>query len=160
MFLIVDANVLIDYAEADLSVLVRVGEHLAPVCVARDVLGEVERLDEEACRHLGIRVVDGTVEQIVEAGSRRGGLSFADRMCLILARDQGWTCVSNDRPLRRACEGQGVKVLWGFELMLELVRVGGMDADAAIAVAEAIAVANPWIGTKVVEAFRRKVREG
>ena len=131
MLLIVDANVLIDYAKADLSVLALVVEYLGPVHVVRDVLAEVNQLDEEACEHLGVQVVDGTLDQILEAGARRGSLSFADRMCLILARDESWTCVSNDGPLRRACEADGVSVLWGLQLILELVHMGGMDEDLA-----------------------------
>lgn len=158
MLLLVDANVLIDYATADLSVLALVVEHLGPVYVARDVLDEVDQLDEDACERLGVKVVDGTVEQILEAGAARGGLSFADRMCLILARDGGWTCVSNDGPLRRACIAEGAKVMWGLQMMLELVAAGGLEAEAAIVVAEAIGEGNRWIGAAVIAEFRRKVR--
>ncbi|RME21207.1 MAG: hypothetical protein D6798_18700 [Deltaproteobacteria bacterium] len=103
-------------------------------------------------------MVDGTLEQILEAGAERGSLSFADRMCLILARDESWTCVSNDGPLRRACEADGVGVLWGLQLMLELVHAGGMEPDAAIAVAEAIGAENRWIGAGVIAEFKRRVR--
>lgn len=80
-------------------------------------------------------------------------------MCLILARDEGWTCVSNDGPLRRACSASGATVMWGLQMMLELVAAGGLEVGEAIAVAEAIAAENRWIGTGVIEAFKRKARK-
>lgn len=79
-------------------------------------------------------------------------------MCLILARDHGWVCVTNDGRLRRACSEQGVEIRWGLQLMLEVVDAGGLEAGTAIEVAETIGRMNPWIGEAVVEAFLKKVR--
>lgn len=157
MLLVVDANVLIDFAKADLSVLALVVRHLGPVHVPRDVLDEVHQLDEDACTRLGLAIIDGTLEQLGEAGAMRGGLSFADRMCLILARDSGWICVSNDGRLRRTCGEVGVEVRWGLQLLLDLVAAGGMEADGAIEVAEAIAAVNPWIGAEVIARFKEQL---
>lgn len=158
MLLLLDANVLIDFVTTDGQVLAKVVEHLGAVHVPRDVLAEVEQLDEVACAALGLVIVDGTVEQLTEAGSARGRLSFEDRVCLIIARDNGWTCVTNDGRLRRECEAVNVPVLWGFQLMIELVRRGALTADEAVAVAEAVGRANPRLTPEVVEAFRVKVR--
>jgi hypothetical protein len=110
MLLLVDANVLIDFALTDRTVLAVVVRHVGVAHVPRDVLAEVEQLDEAACAELGLVVVDGTLEQLTEAGAGTGRLSFEDRVCLILARDNGWTCVSNDGRLRRECEAAGVAV--------------------------------------------------
>lgn len=158
MLLLVDANVLIDFATTDRTVLSRVARHLGAIHVPRDVLAEVDQLDEAACTELGLVVIDGTIEQLAEAGAARGRLSFEDRVCLILARDHGWTCVTNDGALRRECAAAGIAVMWGLELMLELVAAGGMRADEAIAVAEAIGRANPRMKAEVVEEFRSKLR--
>ncbi len=113
MLLLVDANVLIDYAKTGPTVFTLVARHLGPVHVPRDVLGEVDQLDEDACDRLGLVLVEGTLEQILEAGAGAGGLSFPDWMCLILARDQGWTCVTNDGRLRRACAEASVGLCGG-----------------------------------------------
>ena len=156
MLLVVDANVLIDFAKADVSVLALVVRHVGPLHVARDVLDEVSQLDEDACARLGVTIVDGTLEQLAEAGAMRGGLSFEDRMCLILARDNGWVCVSNDGKLRRTCGEFGVEVWWGLQLLLDLVAAGALEADAAIDVAEAIGAVNPWIAPAVIDDFKRK----
>jgi hypothetical protein len=157
MLLLVDANVLIDYAQADPTVLALVAHHLGPVHVPQDVLDEVDQLDEEACDRLGLKVVEGTLGQVLEAGAGGGGLSFPDWMCLILARDHGWTCVTNDGRLRTACAAEGVSVLWGLQLMVQLVDAGELDGKDAIGVAEAIEETNPWLSARVVAAFREKV---
>lgn len=158
MLLLVDANVLIDFASTDRGVLALVVRHLGQVHVPRDVLDEVDQLDEAACAGLGLVIVEGTIDQLAEAGALRGRLSFQDRICLILARDSGWTCVSNDGRLRRECEAASVPVMWGFQLMLELVGRGVMDASAAIAVAEAVGQSNPRMKPEIVASFREKVR--
>lgn len=158
MLLLVDANVLIDFALADRAVLALVAGHVGAVHVPRDVLAEVDQLDEAACAELGLVVVDGTLEQLAEAGAGSGRLSFEDRLCLILARDNGWTCISNDGRLRRECEAAGVAVMWGLQLMLELVARGTMTPDAAIEVAEAIGRVNPRMRPEVIDEFRRRAR--
>jgi len=153
----VDANVLIDFVQTDIRVLHLVNRHIGPLCVARDVLDEVSRLDEVACLQLGIRIVDGTLDQIAEAGTHRGGLSFQDWVCLILARDNQWVCVTNDKRLRRRCRELGVEVRWGLQLLLDLVTVGAMAGASAVRCAEAIAEVNPTIGRAVIDDFKRRI---
>ena len=156
---IADANVLIDYAKTSPEILGLVADHVGPVYVAAAVLDEVEQLDEAQCQAIGLTVVDGTLAQLTEASQRGGPLSFEDKLCLVLARDHGWACLSNDGPLRDACAAQGVSVVWGLEIMLQLVEAGHLGVDKAIAVADAIHAVNPlYITQKIVSAFRRKVQ--
>jgi rRNA-processing protein FCF1 len=157
---IADANVLIDYAKTSPEILELVAKHVGPVYVAADVLEEVEQLDERQCHELGLAVVEGSLAQMTEAAQRGGPLSFEDKLCLVLARDNGWACLSNDGPLRDACKAQGVSVVWGLEIMLLLVEGNHVSAEKAIAVAESIQVVNPlYITKKIVNAFRRKVQQ-
>lgn len=158
MLLLVDANVLIDFATTDPEVLALVVRHVGAVHVPREVFDEVDQLDEAACAKLGLQIVEASVDQLLEAGSQRGRLSFADRVCMALARDNGWTCVTNDGRLRRECLEAAVHVMWGFQLLISLVDCGAMTADAAIAVAEAVGRANPYMKPEVVAAFITKVR--
>lgn len=158
MLLLVDANVLIDFVGADREVLALMVRHLGAIHVPRDVLDEVAALDEPTCTALGLRLVEGTLDQLTEAAARRGRLSFTDRMCLILARDHGWTCVTNDGRLRRECDAAGVPVMWGLQVLLGLVACGALTADAAVAVAEAIGRENVQLRAEVVAEFVRKVR--
>jgi rRNA-processing protein FCF1 len=157
---IADANVLIDYAKTTSDILTLVAKHVGPVYVAADVLEEVEQLDEAQCQAIGLQVVDGNLAQLTEASQRGGPLSFEDKLCLVLARDNGWSCMSNDVPLREACKAQGVPVVWGLEILLTLVEGKHLTASAAIQVAQAIHAVNPmFITTKVLAAFQKKVAE-
>jgi rRNA-processing protein FCF1 len=121
-FLLVDANVLVDYQAADLAILSLVSRHVGTVHIVSTMLAEVDGLDESECERLGFRVVKPTLAQATEAASPNGRLSFQDRTCLVVCRDNGWTCVSNDKALRRSCDAVGVAVRGGLELMLELVQ--------------------------------------
>lgn len=157
MLLVVDANVLIDFAKTDPAVLALAARHVGAIYVLRDVLDEVDQLDEDACVRLGLTVLDGTLDQVLEAGAMRGPLSFADWLCVIVARDAGWTCVSNDGRLRRECQERGVPVRRGLQIVLDVVEAGAMTPEEAVEVAEAICRTNRWISPAVLAEFRRKV---
>ena len=158
--LVIDANVLIDYAATDESVLTLAARHLGRLIVALPVLDEVELLDAAACDRLGIEVVEPTLEQLLEAGAERGRLSFEDRLCLIVARDAGWRCVTNDRRLRAACEAASIPVMWSLELLLELVITGQFPPDQAIAIAEELHGISPrHITSDIVADFRGRIKE-
>lgn len=158
--MVVDANVLIDYVGSNLSILGLVAELVGPIYVPRPILEEVGGLDEAGCARLGIRLAEASTDQLLEAGAGRGRLSFSDRLCLILARDRSWTCVTNDRALRKACGEISIPVLWGLELMLELVSLRRLTAEAALDVAAAIHRSNPrHITPEILERFERKVSQ-
>jgi len=87
-----------------------------------------------------------------------GSLSFQDALCLFLAKRETWTCVTNDKPLRRACTSGGVDVLWGLEMMQRAVGPGAMTVTAAVGMAEKIHSLNPRFATaKLLTAFERKL---
>jgi hypothetical protein len=78
-FLLVDANVLVDYQSADLTILSLVSRHVGPVHIVSTVLAEVDGLDESECERLGFRVVEPTIGQANAAALPDGRLSLADR---------------------------------------------------------------------------------
>jgi predicted nucleic acid-binding protein len=156
--LILDACVLIDYLDADESVLAEIARHLGCVHVAATVLEEVNGLDESRAAELGLRVVEPSLELLADAAVRRGGLSFQDHVCLLLAKQEGWTCVTSDGALRKACVDDGVQVLWGLEPIALLVERGHMVADVAVELAGRIAALNPYVTSEIVLRFVRRVR--
>jgi rRNA-processing protein FCF1 len=159
-YLLVDANVLIDYVKAERSILALVARHLGEVRVLSTILAEVDQLDAEECERLGLQVVEPDPAQVVAAAERRGRLSFQDHLCLLVARERGWTCVTNDGALRRALGENRVPTVWGLELMVELVRIGQLDPGEARAVAETIHTTNPLhIRRSLVEQFAARIRE-
>lgn len=158
-YLLVDANVLIDYVASDLSVLTLASRCLGEVHVLITVLDEVDGLDVADCERLGLRVVEPVLAELTEAAVKRGSLSVQDHLCLIVARTNSWTCVTNDAVLRRVCDADGVPVLWGLEIMTALVRLAQLGAEDAVAVARAIHASNPLhIKASIVERFAEIVR--
>ena len=53
--------------------------------------------------------------------------------------------------LLQACEEAGVSVLWGLELMIELVQSRQLGAKAALEIAQGIRSTNPFITEEIVE---------
>lgn len=149
--LIMDANVLIDLCAADRTVIRLISDHVGRVHVPLPVLfEEVEQIDEAEYADLGIAPVDPPLQTATEAAGRRAGLSFHDHLCLLLARDNGWTCVTNDGRLRRECAAEKVPVLWGLETVALLVDRGVLDAKAAEEIGRGVQRANPRFITEVV----------
>lgn len=158
MLLIVDANVLIDYSNSDLSMLTLVSQHVGSIHVPSVILDEVDGLTEEECINFGLIVVEEPIEILLEAGATRGALSFEDHVCLLLAAQNEWTCVTNDKPLHKACSEEDVSVVWGLRLLIHLVEVAQLDRDSAIDVARAIQASNPrHITPEIIDEFVRKI---
>jgi hypothetical protein len=95
MELVADANVLIDYAQTDPSILTLHVRHFGPIYVPSVILDEVDQLDAADCESLELTVVEEPLEILVAASEERGPLSFEDRICLLLARTNQWICITN-----------------------------------------------------------------
>ncbi len=142
----------------DAKILSLASRFVGTIHIPRSILEEVSQLCEADCDRLDLRIVDGSLDQIQEAAKGSGRLSFNDRVCLILARDGGWTCLTNDRALRKACNDVAVPVLWGLELMLELVATGRLAPESALRVARTIQAVNPrHITTEILARFEQKI---
>ena len=158
MLLVVDANVLIDYVKVDSSILALAAQYLGDIYVPSIILDEVNQLDEAGCEQLGLIVVEESLEILSAAAENRGRLSFEDHVCLLLAQKEGWACISNDKPLHRACAEEKVEVFWGLRLMLELVQCKGLDKKTAMGMALQIHRTNPrHITPEIIGAFKEKL---
>jgi predicted nucleic acid-binding protein len=160
--LLMDANVLIDLLKADRALFKLISGHVGRLHVPLPVLREdVKQIAEQDCAELGIVPVEPSLDIVVRAAVRRSGLSFHDHMCLLLARENGWICVTNDGRLRRECSSEHVAVAWGLEVIAGVVDAGGLTAPQAAKMARAIQRANPrFITDKVVSAFLERVGLG
>ncbi len=85
------------------------------------------------------------------------GLSFQDRLCLLIAKREGWICVTNDTALRRACSDSGVPILWGLQFLLELVEAQVVTREEALDCARAISDSNSYITKKLLDDFIAKL---
>ena len=158
---VVDANVLIDYAKSDLAVLALLSRVIARVHVPDAVLAKVTQVEVSDCDELGLRVVQPNLDQLLEAGEKAGRLADDDWLCLIVARDNGWACITNDRALRAECGAAAVELLWGLEPMLALVSIGELAVNDAEAVAWRIHESNPaFVTSGIVTTCASKLRSG
>jgi predicted nucleic acid-binding protein len=108
--LILDANVLIDFCTTDATLLALVEQHVGRVHIASPVLAKVEQMDADLVERLGLTVEDPPLDLAVEAATRARGspLAFDDWGCLLMAQANGWTCVTNDKRLRKGCGTRGL----------------------------------------------------
>ncbi len=153
--MIMDACVLIDFIKADRSILELVVKHVGPLHVASPVVDEVNEIeDENELVELGLVIVEPEIEDAYAAASQAGPISFQDRICLLVAKRYGFTCVTNDKNLRKLCQKEKVPLLWGLQLLVELHRCGGIPREDALDIARKIHKANPkHITPKILERF-------
>ncbi len=152
-----DANILIDFCEYDKTIIKLICHNVGQVYLTTPILSEIKDIDENDCIELGIILVEPELDQVILAAEKKGPLSFQDNLCLIIAKQYGWTCVTNDKPLRRMCETEGVPLFWGIELICILVESGGLPEDQAADAILEIQKLNPRYITETIvkNAFKR-----
>jgi len=152
--LLADADVLIDYRESDLTILALVARHLGRLAVLPPVLDEVRGVTAKECGRLGVEIVEVETERMLLAAEVDSSVSFNDRLCLVVCREEGWTCLTNDRALQRLCKRHGVETRFGLGLMVNLVEAGALTRRRAVAVARRIRASNPLhITDRVLDRF-------
>lgn len=153
--LVADASVLIDIADANEVILGLIAQHLARVIIPTPVLAEVDNLDELKCAALGLDVVEPTLDQLREAAVPHPALSFADKVCMIFARDAGGAAWTNDGPLGEECDAHGVPRMRGLRPLIALVEAGALAMDVAVGTVDLISASNPYITPVIVTEFRQ-----
>lgn len=141
--LISDADVLIDYAGADIGILEIMAGKLWQLHATLPTLREVRALPIAKAEKMGILICEPTLAELDEASRHSAALSGPDRLCFVIARTRGWSCLTNDRLLRRNCDAAGVHTIWGLEAMLHLKRACHITRARAAKTAEAIHELNP-----------------
>jgi len=156
-FLILDANTLIDFCKCDKTIIKLICTHVGQIHLATPVLSEIKEINEGECIELGIKLVEPELGQVMLAVDKKGSLSFQDNICLILAKEHGWTCVTNDKPLRRMCKKEGIPLIWGIQLICILVESGGLPVKHARNIIIEIQENNPKYITDIIvqKAFKR-----
>lgn len=150
---ILDANVLIDYCAADRALLRKISVYLAPISVPYPVFEEVDLLTEGMCSPLKIELVEYTSTELEAVSLRCGSLSLQDRLCFELSQLRRGTCITNDKPLRRHCNEEGVPLLWGLQPLLQLVQIRQLSVRAATKAAEKMKGENPFLTQDLLDAF-------
>lgn len=157
---VVDANVLIDYAEADPTMLALMAQHVGPIHVPRRILQEVRGWTDSDCESHGLFVVTEEFDELTQATPTIAGLSFPDRLVMVIAQRRRWGVITNDGRLRRELAIRSINMRWGLEMMLDLVHAGHLSAAQATGVAERIVTNNPRIKSDILVEFRNKAQGG
>ncbi|MBN1548488.1 MAG: hypothetical protein JW902_17695 [Syntrophaceae bacterium] len=158
--MIMDACVLIDFIKAERAVLELVVKYVGPLHVTSPVVDEVSEIDgENELAELGLIIVEPEIEDAYNAGGQSGPLSFEDWLCFLTAKRYGYTCVTNDKNLRKLCKQEGIPLLWGLELLIELHKAGGIPAGDAEIIAKEIRRSNPkHITAEIISRFTNIIR--
>jgi hypothetical protein len=156
--LLVDACVLIGFAKSDTSVITLASRYVGEVHVATPVFEEVHDLDLTMAASLGIKLYEPPLDMLAATAVKRGRLSFQDRLCILVAKANGWTCVSNDRRFRETCEEESVSVMCGFEPLALLVERKALSPTSARDIAKSIVSSNKRIGRQVLRRFFARIR--
>lgn len=155
-----DANVLIDYIRAAKNVLRIMATQLWELHVPQVIVDEVEELTLSEARKLGLIIYAPTVDEYTEASVLGGGLSGRDKLCICIARNNGWACLTNDVLLRKKCKAAQVPVIWGLEALILLHNRNLFSMPQAIETAWAIHNVNPhYIHKTLVKEFVVRIQK-
>lgn len=156
-----DACVLIDYLKTERSVLELFAKYIGPLHVVSSVAEEVREIDGlDELAELGLILVEPELEDAFAAAGEIGPTSFQDKLCLFTARRYGFTCVTNDKNLRKLCLQEKVPLIWGLELLVTLHQAGGIPGNDAEDIAEKIHQSNPkHITGKIISKFKTLIRQ-
>lgn len=129
--LIMDACVLIDFLNSERCVFKLISKYLGTLYVASPVLDEIEEIEnEQNMVEIGLEVIEPETEDALAAGDNVGPLSFQDWICLLTAKRDGFTCVTNDKKLIQTCKKEGVDIIRGLSLLAKLHEAGGNHRGA------------------------------
>ena len=156
--IIIDACVLIDFVKADISIFQSITQFIGQLHVISTVMEEVHDIRQEEQNIPGLIIIEPELEDASLAYSVRMPISSEDYLCLLTAKRHGLICITNDSCLRRECEKQGIPIIWGLGLLLELHERKGIQTEKAKEIAEKIHENNPKYITKSILAdFIKKI---
>lgn len=135
-----------------------VGLHLGSLHLPEPLLSEIREAPREEIALLGITILEPSMDQMGLAATKGGPLSFNDYLCLLMAKDLGHTCITNDKALLKACSENGVPTVRGLRLLLNLVAARALTKGRAINVGRQIQAVNPHhIHSDILETFKSKL---
>jgi hypothetical protein len=158
--IISDADVLIDYAKSAPHVLMLLSTHVKKLFVALPVAKEVDQFSLPDIEKLGIGIVTPTLTQLIEADQIRKAkptISGQDAISFVLARDNHWACMTNDKALRTYCCDHKITCLWGIGMMRHLVAAKRLTPQKALQIAEDIQSRNKRITPEIIKRLKKQL---
>ncbi len=157
--LVLDACVLIDYLKTDRYILPLMSKHLGRVLIPSPIIVEVEDFKEvEVVSELGIAIIEPNIDDVFNAATGVGSLSFQDRICLLVAKRASATCVTNDKRLRKNCANEGVQTIWGLEALVLIHESGRISSNEAWKIIMGINEINPkYVTQGILDRLSRRL---
>jgi len=147
VYLLTDANILIDLAQANALHLLRLVTHsgIATIMVPHCVYAEARpEIDEASILECGLIMVHESLEIRIKAvAMNEKGLSDADKTLLQIAMERHYSIWTNDGALHKKCKVYGVLAYWEFEILLELYKIRLVTADDLLELAGTLETINP-----------------
>ena len=147
MYLLTDANILIDLAQANalylLQLVTRTGIATVtiPYCVYEEARLEIT---EAQILELGISMIHVPMEITIKAVTMdEKGLSDTDKTLLLLAMKHRYALWMNDAALHKKCKAYDVSAYWEFEVLQKLYKAQHITADVLLALADTLETINP-----------------
>lgn len=155
-YLLTDACVLIDFCKENINLLGLASQHIGQIIIPKPVLRkEVYQLTVEDCDRLGLSIYTPTIEQLERAIIPRSGLSEQDKLCLVIAIDEGYSLFTNDTALLKAAKKENVDVHWGLEIVVRLAHKGILSHKEAFETARSICRRTPFPEEMIMKEFQK-----
>lgn len=149
----IEACGLIDLVDEGFDLLRHVVATLGVVIVPTTVLDEVDGLSRDDAERLGLQIHHPSDDEIDAASERDTSLSFADRVCLVLAERRAMICITGVSQLVRECKESGLELWPTLRPLVELARHGVLSHAECLAAARSIRDRNRCITTQVFQRF-------
>lgn len=158
---VIDSSALIDYQKTDDSILQLFTQNIGPIYLAEPVFtDELNGFSMADCQRLGILVSSLNLNQLVEAARWQGPISRYDACSLILARENGWTVITSDRPLISRLRCENIQFIRGLRPMIMLVSAGCLTHERAIQTAENMRSINPnYLTSEIINKFKIEINK-
>lgn len=149
-----DACVLIDYCKEDARILGLANKHLGKIHIPLPILAEVKDLDVEMCQELGLTIYPTREDQRNAALIKKAGLTWEDRLCLIISKEEGYLLYSNDKGVLKNAKREGIPAKWGLELLIELAAKKVLSTEEALSHAQRMCI-RIYDGNQIFEVFKK-----
>ena len=129
--LVIDSCIIIAFIHPDIKLLDFVTQNIGDIYINSITLKEELEDHKDMLRHMSYTLIEDNIEDMCLARQMNGPTSFHDNLQMLSCLKYGYTCVTNDRDLINLCKKNSVNVMWGLELIIELVKTKIITKDRA-----------------------------
>ena len=130
--LIFDANVIIDFFTISDDLVKFINELSIEMCIADVTFSKVDQLNENNAKKLNISIIETPIDMLDKSANRcKPNLAFDDYVTYLIAKENDFILVTNDKPLKIHAQNKSVDTLWGLEIILFLESKNKVSKEKA-----------------------------